>query len=130
MADVEIEEPDQIRIVFNKEYFTIDGIDGTDANPVLITDKAIGIKRDTGQTIKIKCVAEFSARQEITVYAYPKDSLLKTPAEQLTLRKVAGRIVLEPNKNTVASNGKPAVKNRKELKVNKGNNEYFRRSWK
>ena len=43
-----------------------------------------------------------------------KDSLLKSPAEQLTLRKVAGRIVLEPNKNTT---GKNAVKNRKKLNV-------------
>ncbi|MFK7002213.1 hypothetical protein V3Q90_16015, partial [Flavobacterium oreochromis] len=33
------------------------------------------------------------------------------------LRRVAGRIVLEPNKNTPASKGKPAVKNRKELNV-------------
>jgi uncharacterized protein involved in type VI secretion and phage assembly len=114
LVDVEIEEPDQIRIVFSKDYFTIDGKDGTDANPVLIADKAIATKHDTGTTIKIKCIKEFSTRQEITVYAYPKDSLLKTPAEQLTLRKVAGRIVLEPNKNTT---GKNAVKNTKELKV-------------
>ena len=114
LVDVEIEEPDQIRIVFNKDYFTIDGKDGTDANPVLITDKAIASKHDTGTTIKIKCIKEFSTRQEITVYAYPKDSLLKSPAEQLTLRKVAGRIVLEPNKNTT---GKNAVKNRKKLNV-------------
>ncbi|GAA5085983.1 hypothetical protein GCM10023210_07340 [Chryseobacterium ginsengisoli] len=117
LVDVETEEPDQIRIVFSKDYFTINGNDGTDANPVLIADKAIATKHDTGTTIKIKCIKEFSTRQEITVYAYPKDSLLKTPAEQLTLRKVAGRIVLEPNKNTVASNGKPTVKNTKELKV-------------
>ncbi|GAA5084841.1 hypothetical protein GCM10023210_05080 [Chryseobacterium ginsengisoli] len=115
LVDVETEEPDQIRIVFSKDYFTINGNDGTDANPVLIADKAIATKHDTGTTIKIKCIKEFSTRQEITVYAYPKDSLLKTPAEQLTLRKVAGRIVLEPNKNTPKVGKKPAVKNRKEL---------------
>ncbi|MFK7061640.1 hypothetical protein V3Q90_16110, partial [Flavobacterium oreochromis] len=40
--------------------------------------------------------------------------LLKTPAEQLTLRRVAGRIVLEPNKNTP---GKPVVQNRKTQKI-------------
>ncbi|WP_459926232.1 hypothetical protein [Flavobacterium covae] len=114
MVDVEIEEPDQIRIVFNKDYFTIDGKDGTDSNPVLITSKSIATKHDTGQIIRIKCIKEFATRQEITVYAYPKDSLLKSKAEQLILRKIAGRIVLEPNKNTT---GKKAVKNRKELKV-------------
>lgn len=117
LVDVEIEEPDQIRIVFDKRYFTIDGSDGTDVTPVLITDKVPGPKRDTGNTITIKCIDEFASRQEITVYAYPKDSLLKTPAEQLTLRQVAGKIVLEPNKNTMASRGKPSVKNRKELKM-------------
>lgn len=116
LVDVEIEEPDQIRIIFNKDYFNIDGKDGTDANPVLITSKAIGTKRDTGSNITIKCIKEFSGRKEITVYAYPKDSLTKSAAQQLILRKVAGRIFVEPNKNTPASKGKPAVKNRKTQK--------------
>ncbi|HEX8577214.1 MAG TPA: phage baseplate assembly protein V, partial [Flavobacterium sp.] len=116
LVDVEIEEPDQIRIVFNKKYFTIDGLDGTDANPVLITDKAVGVKRDIGTNITIKCIAEFSNTQEIIVYAYPKDSLTKSTAEQLTLRKVVGKILVSPNKNTPASKGKRAVRNRKTQK--------------
>ncbi|WP_185117547.1 phage baseplate assembly protein V [Chryseobacterium sp. PMSZPI] len=117
LVDVETEEPDQIRMIFDKKYFVIDGKDGTDANPVLITDKVIGAKRDTGQTVKIRCIEEFSTRQEILVYAYPKGSLAKTQAEQLVLRKVAGKIVLEPNENMPASKGKSGIKNRKTQKV-------------
>ncbi|RZJ50826.1 MAG: hypothetical protein EOO19_02265 [Chryseobacterium sp.] len=117
LVDVENEEPDQIRLVFDKNYFTIDGKDGTDANPVLVTDKAIGTKRDTGQIIKIKCINEFARRQEILVYGYPKNSLSKPLAEQLVLRKVIGKIVLEPNKNSPAAGKTAAVKNRKNLNV-------------
>ena len=117
LVDIQNEEPDQIRIIFDKNNFTIDGKDGTDANPIFIDDKAIGAKRDTAQVIKIKCIHEFSKRQEILVYGYPKDSLSKPLPEQLTLRKIVGKIVLEPNNNSPKSAKTEAVKNRKELKV-------------
>ncbi|MFK7079624.1 hypothetical protein V3470_14390 [Flavobacterium oreochromis] len=107
--------PDQIRVVFNKNYFEINGKDGSDANPVLISDKAIGVKREaTADTLKIKCIAEFENKQEINVYVYPKGSLAKSIAEQLMERKLAGRIIVLPNKNTT---GQHAVKNIKELKM-------------
>lgn len=102
-------------MVFDKKFFTIDGNDGTDLNPVLITDKATGPKRDTRQLIKIKCIDEFRGRQEILVYGYPKDSLTKTTAEQLILRKVVEKIVLKINKNTPKVGKKVALKNRKDL---------------
>ncbi|PZF70984.1 phage baseplate assembly protein V [Taibaiella soli] len=116
LVDVENEEPDQIRVMFDKKYFEINGKDGTDANPVLIAGKTIGSKREVSDQLKIKCIGEFATRQEILVYAYPKDSLTKSAAEQLTLRKLAGKIAIEPNKNSPAANGKPAVSNRKTQK--------------
>jgi hypothetical protein len=73
------DEPDQIRVEFNKTYFEINGNDGTDAHPVLIADKTIGTKRKATDTLKIKCIAEFATAQEIKVYAYPKGSNGKTP---------------------------------------------------
>ncbi len=111
LVDVEgPDEPDQIRVVFNKTYFEINSKDGTDANPVLLTDKVIGVKRVASDTLNIKCIGEFGTNQEIKVYAYPKGSLAKTAAEQLTLRKVAGKIIVCANKND------KKIKNRKEQK--------------
>lgn len=91
------DEPDQIRVEFNKTYFEINGNDGTDAHLVLITDKIIGAKRKATDTLKIKCIAEFATNQEIKVYAYPKGSNGKTPAELLGLKKLAGKIVVGAN---------------------------------
>jgi hypothetical protein len=89
--------PDQIRVEFNKNYFVINGKDGTDAHPVLITDKKIGAKRKAKDTLKIKCIAEFSANQEIKVYAYPKGSAGKTKAELMSLKKLVGKIIVCTN---------------------------------
>jgi hypothetical protein len=106
--------PDQIRIVFNAKYFTIDG---TDANPVLITDKSVGAKREAPTTIKVRCIDEFDADQEIKVYAYPKDSLAKPLATQMVLRKLVGKIIVGANKNTPKVGSTPAVRNRKKQKI-------------
>ncbi|MFK7061550.1 hypothetical protein V3Q90_15640 [Flavobacterium oreochromis] len=107
--------PDQIRIVFDKRYFEINGKDGSDTNPVLISDKAIGVKREaTADSIKVKCIEGFTTQQEIKVYVYPKGTLAKPVAEQLFARKLAGKIIVLPNKNTTGQN---AVKNIKELKL-------------
>ncbi|WP_459926424.1 hypothetical protein [Flavobacterium covae] len=106
--------PDQIRIVFDKRYFEINGKDGSDANPVLISDKALGAKREaTADTIKIKCIEGFTTKQEIKVFVYPKGTLARPIAEQLFARKLAGEIIVLPNKNTTGQN---AVKNIKEQK--------------
>ncbi|WP_444626341.1 hypothetical protein ACSLMH_01865 [Flavobacterium columnare] len=108
------DEPDQIRIVFDKRYFEINGKDGSDANPVLISDKALGAKREaTADTIKIKCIEGFTTKQEIKVFVYPKGTLAKPVAEQIFARKLAGEIIVLPNKNTTGQN---AVKNIKEQK--------------
>ncbi|ANO48718.1 hypothetical protein Pf1_00470 [Flavobacterium columnare] len=108
------DEPDQIRIVFDKRYFEINGKDGSDANPVLISDKALGAKREaTADTIKIKCIEGFTTKQEIKVFVYPKGTLAKPAAEQIFARKLAGEIIVLPNKNTTGQN---AVKNIKEEK--------------
>ncbi|OWP74072.1 hypothetical protein BWK62_14940 [Flavobacterium oreochromis] len=106
--------PDQIRVVFNKNYFEINGKDGSDTNPVLISDKDIGVKREaTADSIKVKCIEGFTTQQEIKVYVYPKGTLAKPVAEQLFARKLAGKIIVLPNKNTTGQN---AVKNIKEQK--------------
>lgn len=91
------DEPDQIRVEFNKTYFEINGNDGTNAHPVLLADKTIGLKRKATDTLKIKCIAEFATAQEIKVYAYPKGSNGKTPAELMGLKKLAGKIMVGAN---------------------------------
>jgi hypothetical protein len=109
------DEPDQIRVVFDKRYFEINGKDGSDANPVLISNKTIGPKREAiADTLQIKCIGEFDNNQTIKVYNYPKNTLAKTIPEQLAARELAGKIIVLPNKNTT---GKGAVKNVKTLKV-------------
>lgn len=111
LTDVEgTDVPDQIRVVFNKDYFEINGKDGTDANPVLLSDKAIGAKRIASDTLKIKCIGEFGTEQEIKVYVYPKDLLAKSTALQLVERKIAGKIIVGANKNDAK------IKNRKKQK--------------
>jgi hypothetical protein len=107
--------PDEIRVVFNKKYFEINGKDGSDTNKVLISNKSIGAKREaTADTLKIKCIEGFTSQQEIKVYSYPKGLLAKSLAEQMAQRKLAGKIIVLPNENTT---GKGAVKNIKELNI-------------
>jgi hypothetical protein len=108
--------PDQVRIVFDPRYFTIDGKDGSDTNPVLITDKAIGPKREIPTTIKIKCIAELPTNQSIKVFAYPKGLLAKTIPQQKAERKIAGKIIVCANKNAPRTGNVPAMKNRKKQK--------------
>jgi hypothetical protein len=118
LVDVEgTDPPDQIRIVFDKKYFTIDGKDGSDANPVLIADKALGAKREAPTTIKIQCIEEFDSDQEIKVYAYPKGLLAKPVPQQTFERKLAGKIIVLANKNTPKVGNVPAVSNRKTQKI-------------
>ena len=111
LLDIEGISPDQIRIEFNKKYFRIDGKDGTDSAPVLITDTGVGNKRKIQQTIKIKCIEEFETQQSIVVYAYPQGSMLKTVEEQKIERKLAGKIIVCPNSN------KEKIRNRRYIKV-------------
>lgn len=111
LLDIEGISPDQIRIEFNKKYFRIDGKDGTDSTPVLITDTGVGNKRKIQQTIKIKCIEEFETQQSIVVYAYPQGSMLKTVEEQKIERKLAGKIIVCPNSN------KEKIRNRRYIKV-------------
>ena len=117
LIDIEgTDPPDQIRLIFDKRYFTIDGKDGTDANPVLITDKAIGAKREVATTIKISCIDEFDTNQSIKVYSYPKGLLAKPIPQQTFERKIAGKIIVLANKNTPKVGKMPAVGNRKTQK--------------
>ena len=109
------DEPDQVRVVFDKRYFEINGKDGSDATPVLISNKIVGAKRDaTADILKIKCIAEFDNTQQIKVFSYPKGTVALPLAEQLAKRELAGKILVLPNKNTA---GKAPVKNVKKLKV-------------
>ena len=106
------DEPDQVLVVFDKRYFEINGLNGDDANPVLL-DKTIGAKRN-GATILIKCIADFDSYQEIKVYNYPKGTLARPLPEQLAKRELAGKIIVGANKN---GTGQGAVKNVKKLNV-------------
>jgi hypothetical protein len=106
------DEPDQVRVVFDKRYFEVNGFNGDDANPVLL-DKTIGAKREAA-TINIKCIADFDSNQEIKVYNYPKGTLARPLPEQLAKRELAGKIIVGANKNTT---GQGAVKNVKKLNV-------------
>jgi hypothetical protein len=106
------DEPDQVRVVFDKRYFTVNGSNGDDANPVLL-DKTIGAKREAA-TITIKCIADFDSNQEIKVYNYPKGTLARPLPEQLAKRELAGKIIVGANKNTT---GQGAVKNVKTQKI-------------
>jgi hypothetical protein len=105
------DEPDQVRVVFDKRYFEVNGRNGDDANPVLL-DKTIGAKRN-GATILIKCIADFDSYQEIKVYNYPKGTLARPLPEQLAKRELAGKIIVGANKNTT---GQGAIKNVKKQK--------------
>ena len=92
------DEPDQIRVVFDKRYFEINGKNGDDANQVLIADKTLGAKREaTADILKIKCIADYTTDQTIKVFVYPKGSLARTLPEQLAARKLAGKIIVLPN---------------------------------
>jgi len=106
------DEPDQVRVVFDKRYFEVNGLNGDDTNPVLL-DKTIGAKRN-GATILIKCIADFDTNQEIKVYNYPKGTLARPLPEQMAKRELAGKIILGANKNTT---GQGAVKNVKKQKI-------------
>jgi hypothetical protein len=106
------DEPDQVLVVFDKRYFEVNGLNGDDANPVLL-DKTIGAKRN-GATILIKCIADFDSNQEIKVYNYPKGTLTRPLPEQLVKRELAGKIIVGANKN---GTGQGAVKNVKKLNV-------------
>ena len=118
LLDIEgTDPPDQIRLIFDKKYFTIDGKDGTDGNPVLIADNAIGTKREVATTIKITCIDEFDTDQSIKVYSFSKGLLAKPIPQQTFERKIAGKIIVLANKNTPKVGKTPAVGNRKTQKI-------------
>lgn len=110
--------PEQIRIVFDKDYFEIDGKDGSDENPVLLS-----INGDIGQDlvgtmIDIKCINDFVSQKEIIVYSYPPGTLSKTSNEQKIERKIAGKIIVCPNSNGLEDTiTHQIVNHRKELNV-------------
>ena len=105
-----IEDVDKIELEYNDEYFEID-------NPILATNLVAGATSTIN--IKITCRKKqpqppatqkltftppkidpemgFSKEQEIIAWAYPKDSSKKTDAEQKSLRRRAGRLVVTPN---------------------------------
>lgn len=88
-VDIEEEIPELLRIEFNKDFFRIND---SEKPCVLNIDKnVIGIKTKIKETIKIRCIKEFSPTQEINVYAYPNSEA--NPAEG----RLAGRLIVLPN---------------------------------
>ena len=89
LIHVEMEEPKYIRIFFKKEYFRINGLDGSDKQPVYIKNKSVGEKSYRKEDITIACIGEFNSPETISVYAYPKEN----DKEQI----LVGQIIVEPN---------------------------------
>lgn len=58
---------------------------------------ANGLANSADGTIKITYLKELDADKEIKIYAYPKGSSAKTPAEQLLERKLSGKIIVLKN---------------------------------
>ena len=68
--------------------------------------KTAGLVNSADSIIKITCLKDLTADKEIKIYAYPKGSSAKTPAEQLTLKKLAGKIKILKNDATARKNQK------------------------
>ncbi len=68
--------------------------------------KTAGLVNSADSTIKITCLKDLTADKEIKIYAYPKGSSAKTPAEQLTLKTLVGKIIILKNDATARKNQK------------------------
>ncbi|MCV9926917.1 hypothetical protein OIU83_04610 [Flavobacterium sp. LS1R49] len=87
------EDLDKLEFEYDKTIFTID-------KPVLSDkNKTGGLVASAGATIKITCNEDITsdALGIIKVFAYPKDSGVKSKPEQLALRKLAGKIIVGKN---------------------------------
>lgn len=92
---VEIEEDlDKLEFDYDKTIFTIN-------KPILI-DKTICAKKESADKIEIICNNEITtdSQGEIRVYAYPKGSTSRSASEEITLRRLAGKILVKKNSAT------------------------------
>jgi type VI secretion system secreted protein VgrG len=89
---VEIEEEiDKLEFEYNSTLFTID-------KPILADKtKTNGIVDSKSISVKITCEKELTKNRYIDIYAHPKGTGNKTKAEQLTTRKLAGRLMVMQN---------------------------------
>ncbi|MFC4478431.1 phage baseplate assembly protein V [Flavobacterium chungangensis] len=93
---VEIEEEiEKLEFYYDNTLFAIDKITLQDKI------KTTGLVNSADGTVKIKCLKDLTSDKEIRIYAYPKGSATKTPAQQLMERKLAGKIVVLKNDSTV-----------------------------
>ncbi len=61
--------------------------------------------------IKITCLKDLNTNKEICIYAYPKGSMAKTASERLLARKLAGKIMVLKNDETVRKEEKIVLVN-------------------
>ncbi|MBK1897034.1 type VI secretion system Vgr family protein [Chryseobacterium paridis] len=66
--------------------------------------KTSGLVNSASATIKVTCLKDLNSDKEIKIYAYPKGSMAKTPAEQLVERKLVGKINVLRNDATARKN--------------------------
>ena len=99
LVDIE-EEIDKLEFDYDNTLFIIDKIILQDKS------KTTGLVNSADNTIKIKCIKDLDSDKEIRIYVYPKGSTVKTSAEQLLERKLAGKIIVLRNDSTVRKNQK------------------------
>ena len=98
----------------DKLEFDLNSINTNSNNPLITIDKVTlehknrtnGLVNATDATIKITCHKDLDSDKAINIYAYPKDSTTKTPAEQLVERKLAGKITILKNDANTRKNQK------------------------
>jgi type VI secretion system secreted protein VgrG len=94
LLDIEVEELDQLKFDYDDTLFEIDC-------PVLAQKTKTSGLVDRRDTIKIKCLKDLDSDKEITIYAYPKDSVTadanNTPSQGIHQRKLAGKIIVLKN---------------------------------
>ncbi|EJG00688.1 phage baseplate assembly protein V [Flavobacterium sp. F52] len=99
LVDIE-EEIDKLEFDYDSTLFIIDKITLQDKS------KTTGLVNSADNTIKIKCLKDLDSDKEIRIYVYPKGSTVKTSAEQLLERKLAGKIIVLRNDSTARKNQK------------------------
>lgn len=85
-----LEEIDKIEVEYKKDYF--------DVSEITLTDKTPCAKKQIEDAVTITCKKEFSRKEEIKVWAYPK-SIEGSPSGE-SPKYLAGKLIVYPNDST------------------------------
>lgn len=89
---VDIEEPlDKLEFEFDNTLFSLD--------KTTLADKSVtgGLIQSIDSTINITCLKDLDRDQEIIIYAYPQGVMANSKADQLAVRRLAGKIKILKN---------------------------------